>query len=100
MGTLPLDVDSLLRDASGTLEGGSTAIPDGTKVGHLHVKVTDLGRSTAFYQQLIGLDLMRYLGNAAFLSVGGYHHHIGLNTWESLGGPARRAGCQVWSSSR
>jgi len=94
MGTLPLDVDSLLRDVSGTVEDSPTAIPDGTKVGHLHLKVTDIGRSIAFYRQLIGLDLMSYWGNAAFLSVGGYHHHIGLNTWESLGGPARRAG---WS---
>lgn len=91
MGTLPLDVDSLLRDASGTPEDSPIAIPDGTKVGHLHLKVTDLARSIAFYQQLIGLDLMSYWGNAAFLSVSGYHHHIGLNTWESLGGPARRA---------
>jgi catechol 2,3-dioxygenase len=60
----------------------------------MHLKVTDLGRSITFYQQVLGLDLMSYWGSAAFLSVGGYHHHIGMNTWESLGGPARRVG---WS---
>jgi catechol 2,3-dioxygenase len=94
MATEPLDVDSLLREVSGTSQEELTAIPDGTRVGHVHLKVTDLGRSVTFYQQLLGLDLMSYWGSAAFLSAGGYHHHIGMNTWESLGGPARKAG---WS---
>jgi catechol 2,3-dioxygenase len=94
MGTLPLDVDSLLRDASETPDDSLIAIPEGTKVGHMHLKVTDLGRSIAFYEQLIGLDLMSYWGSAAFLSVGGYHHHIGINTWQSLGGPSRQ---RQWS---
>jgi len=94
MGTLPLDIDSLLGELSGTPEDSLTAIPEGTRVGHMHLKVTDLGRSIAFYQQLLGLDLMSYWGSAVFLSVGGYHHHIGMNTWKSLGGPARSPG---WS---
>jgi catechol 2,3-dioxygenase len=57
-------------------------------IGHVHLKVSDLERSIAFYRDVIGLDVMqRYGTQAAFLSAGGYHHHIGLNTWESAGGP-------------
>jgi catechol 2,3-dioxygenase len=92
MGTEPLDIDSLLRELGETSQDRLTAIPGGTRVGHVHLKVTDLGRSIAFYQGMLGLDLMSYWGSAAFLSVGGYHHHIGMNTWESLGGPARSKG--------
>lgn len=57
------------------------------RVGHVHLKVADLARSLAFYQGVLGLDVTLRVGDsAAFLSAGGYHHHIGLNTWESLGG--------------
>lgn len=57
-------------------------------IGHIHLKVADLERSIKFYTTVLGFDLTTRFGkNAAFLSVGGYHHHIGLNTWESLGGP-------------
>lgn len=57
------------------------------RIGHVHLKVSDLKRSLTFYQEMLGFDLMqRYGDQAAFLSVGGYHHHIGLNTWESQGG--------------
>jgi catechol 2,3-dioxygenase len=64
-----------------------TAHPQ-TRIGHVHLKVSDLERSIAFYRDVIGLELMqRYGAQAAFLSAGGYHHHLGLNTWESLGGP-------------
>ena len=59
------------------------------RVGHVHLKVADLARSLAFYQGVLGLDITQRVGDsAAFLSAGGYHHHIGLNTWESLGGSA------------
>ena len=59
-----------------------------TCIGHVHLKVADLPRSIAFYRDALGFDLMEQMGNsAAFLSAGGYHHHIGLNTWESHGGP-------------
>jgi catechol 2,3-dioxygenase len=61
-------------------------MPDGTGVGHVHLKVTDLKRSMEFYGGTLGFDIMSYLGSAAFLSAGGYHHHIGLNTWESFMG--------------
>lgn len=61
--------------------------PD-TKIGHVHLKVSDLERSVKFYTEVMGFELMsRYGAQAAFLSAGGYHHHIGLNTWHSKGGP-------------
>jgi catechol 2,3-dioxygenase len=56
-------------------------------IGHVHLKVADLDRAIAFYRDVLGFDLMQRMGDqAAFLSAGGYHHHIGLNTWESKGG--------------
>jgi catechol 2,3-dioxygenase len=62
-------------------------IADGTRIGHVHLKVADLERALSFYCGVLGFELMQRYGNqAAFLSAGGYHHHIGLNTWESLGG--------------
>ena len=58
-----------------------------TKVGHIHLRVSDLDRSIWFYSDVLGFELQQKLGDeAAFLSAGGYHHHIGLNTWESKGG--------------
>lgn len=86
MTTRPLDIDSLLKEVTDTRPDGLKAIADGTKVGHIHLKVTDLQRSISFYRNVMGLDLMRYYESAAFLSAGRYHHHIGMNTWESLGG--------------
>jgi catechol 2,3-dioxygenase len=57
------------------------------RIGHVHLKVADLERAIAFYRDVLGFELTQRLGNqAAFLSAGGYHHHIGLNTWESQGG--------------
>jgi catechol 2,3-dioxygenase len=63
------------------------AIDPGVRIGHVHLKVADLDRALGFYCGVLGFDLtMRYGPGAAFVSAGGYHHHIGLNTWESLGG--------------
>jgi len=87
MATQPLDLDSLITELPKETNDKLTGIAEGTRVGHVHLKVTDLQTSITFYRNLLGLELMRYLGSAAFLSVGGYHHHIGMNTWESLGGP-------------
>ncbi|MDQ3694582.1 MAG: VOC family protein [Chloroflexota bacterium] len=62
-------------------------IPAGTRIGHIHLKVADLDRAIGFYRDLLGFDLQARMGDtAAFLSAGGYHHHIGLNTWESKDG--------------
>ena len=59
----------------------------GVRIGHVHLKVADLERSLAFYCGVLGFQLMQRMGReAAFISAGGYHHHIGLNTWESAGG--------------
>lgn len=63
------------------------------RIGHVHLKVADLERAIAFYRDVLGLEVTQRMGSsAAFLSAGGYHHHIGLNTWESYGGPAPAAG--------
>jgi catechol 2,3-dioxygenase len=60
------------------------AIPAGTRIGHVHLKVADLQRALGFYMGVLGFELVQMYGDqAAFISAGGYHHHIGLNTWES-----------------
>ena len=67
-------------------------IDPGADIGHVHLKVADLERALSFWRDVLGFELQERLGDhAAFLSAGGYHHHIGLNTWESRGGspPAR-----------
>jgi catechol 2,3-dioxygenase len=65
----------------------ATPVAPGTRIGHVHLKVADLDRALAFYSGLLGFELQqKYGAQAAFVSAGGYHHHIGLNTWESRGG--------------
>lgn len=68
----------------------SYIIPAGTRIGHIHLKVADLERSLKFYRDLLGFEVQQYYGDSAvFISAGGYHHHIGLNTWHSKNaGPA------------
>src|SRR5260370_27766953 len=64
----------------------SKPIMAGTRMGHVHLKVADLDRALGFYRDVLGFELMQRFGDqAAFISAGGYHHHIGLNTWESKG---------------
>lgn len=71
----------------------SAAIDPGVRIGHVHLKVADLDRALAFYSGILGFEItQRYGRQAAFLSAGGYHHHIGLNTWESRGGPPPACG--------
>lgn len=66
---------------------GTRAIDPQVRIGHVHLKVADLDRALGFYRDVLGFELtQRYGRQAAFLSAGGYHHHIGLNTWESAGG--------------
>lgn len=68
-------------------ESNARPIAAGVKIGHVHLKVADLDRALGFYCDVLGFSLMqRYGADAAFISAGGYHHHIGLNTWESRGG--------------
>ncbi len=63
-------------------------IPPAARIGHVHLKVADLERSLKFYRDLLGFEVQQFYGdNAAFISAGGYHHHIGLNTWYSKNGP-------------
>jgi catechol 2,3-dioxygenase len=64
----------------------NNSIPAGAHIGHVHLRVSNIDRAVQFYHELIGFDLILNFGTAAFLSAGGYHHHLGLNTWESLGG--------------
>src|ERR1041384_6747169 len=65
----------------------SYSVPVGTDIGHVHLKVADVDRALAFYQGVLGFNLVMRLGDqAAFVAAGGYHHHIGLNTWHSRGG--------------
>jgi catechol 2,3-dioxygenase len=64
-------------------------VPAQTRIGHVHLKVSDLNRALEFYSGLLGFEVTTMYGNqAAFISAGGYHHHIGLNTWHSKGSPS------------
>ena len=66
---------------------GDVSIDPRVDIGHVHLKVADIDRSLAFYRDILGFDVMQRIGDeAAFISAGGYHHHLGLNTWESRGG--------------
>ena len=68
-------------------------IHSGVRIGHVHLKVADLERALSFWRDILGFEVTQRLGRqAAFLSAGGYHHHIGLNTWESAGGSPPRPG--------
>lgn len=70
----------------------SYTVPSGTRIGHVHLKVSDIERSLKFYRDLLGFEVQQFYGeDAVFISAGGYHHHIGLNTWHSKNaGPAPR----------
>jgi catechol 2,3-dioxygenase len=84
MTTIPLDAQSLLAEAGGDAFDG---LPEGTTMGHVHLCVRDVDETIGFYRDTLGMGLTAQLGDqAAFLSAGGYHHHIGGNTWETRGG--------------
>jgi catechol 2,3-dioxygenase len=86
MTTLPLDVGSLMGELSDPESEPFEQLPAGTVMGHVHLKVASIADTVAFYRDLLGFELMAQLGEqAAFLSAGGYHHHVGANTWESAG---------------
>jgi catechol 2,3-dioxygenase len=87
MRTDPLDVEDLFSELDRASSAGD-GLPPGTCIGHIHLHVADLARAETFYRELLGFDLMqRYGSSALFLSAGGYHHHIGLNTWAGAGAP-------------
>jgi catechol 2,3-dioxygenase len=85
MVTLPLDLEDLLDQDPG---GPAHAMPAGTSVGHVHLKVSEVPRATAFYRDALGFEEQARLPSAAFLAAGGYHHHVGLNSWQSEGATA------------
>jgi catechol 2,3-dioxygenase len=84
--TMPLDVDDLLGELDDPAEAPFERLPAGTAMGHVHLKVAGIPPTIDFYRDVLGFGLMAQLGGqAAFLSAGGYHHHVGANTWESAG---------------
>jgi catechol 2,3-dioxygenase len=86
MTTLPLDVESLFGEIDDPASEAFDGLPAGTVMGHVHLKVAAIPETVAFYRDVLGFGLMAQLGpQAAFLSAGGYHHHLGTNTWESAG---------------
>ncbi|MFG1303587.1 VOC family protein [Xanthobacter autotrophicus] len=88
MATLPLDLNALAREA---LPAAQPA-PAGTDMGHVHLKVSDLEAARRFWVDTVGLTIMARYPGALFVSADGYHHHLGLNTWQSSGAPAPAAG--------
>jgi catechol 2,3-dioxygenase len=85
IGTWALDVDSLLGELPDPATAPFDGLPVGTTMGHVHFRAIDIADTVAFYRDVLGLGLMADLGpQAAFLSAGGYHHHVGANTWETV----------------
>ena len=97
MGNLPLDLPKLLDEAD-QAAAQAGAIDPGTDLGHIHLQVSALPKADAFYHQLLGLDVMMSMTTAIFMSAGGYHHHLGANTWHSLGASPRATGTLGLSS--
>jgi catechol 2,3-dioxygenase len=92
MATIPLDLDDVMSAAAGATEIPSLS-PEGTTMGHVHLQVSNLDEAEAFYSGILGFDVMvRGYPGALFVAAGGYHHHIGLNTWNSAGAGSPPAG--------
>ncbi len=86
MTTMPLDVQSLCGELADPATEPFDGLPDGTVMGHVHLRVADVPKTVEFYNGVLGMGVMAQLGPAAaFLSAGGYHHHVGANVWESRG---------------
>jgi catechol 2,3-dioxygenase len=97
-GPAPLDFDALLATVEGEQPGSH--VGDGLRVGHLHLHVGDIGQGLAFYRDVLGFEVQADLGSAAFLSAGGYHHHLGINVWKGRGvgpAPAHTVGLHHWT---
>jgi catechol 2,3-dioxygenase len=94
MSTTPLDLEKLLNEAdAGT--GDETRLDPDTVIGHVHLETIDLHRAKAFYVDRLGLDVTAERPGATFMSKGGYHHHVAVNTWGSKTRPARDAGGRI-----
>lgn len=92
MATLPLELDSLMDELDG-VSALETAAPAGARMGHVHLQVSDLAEAERFYSGVLGFDVtVRGYPGALFVSAGGYHHHLGLNTWHSAGSPPATGG--------
>jgi catechol 2,3-dioxygenase len=92
MNTLPLDLRSVLAELAG-VDRPDPLAPPGTRIGHVHLQVSDLDQAEQFYSAMLGFDVMvRGYPGALFVSAGGYHHHLGLNTWQSRGAAPPAAG--------
>ncbi len=92
MSTLPLDLDWVLSELGGSERGGGELEP-GTRIGHVHLNVADIDEAEAYYAGALGFDVtVRGYPGALFLSTGGYHHHIGVNTWAGRGAPPPPSG--------
>jgi catechol 2,3-dioxygenase len=85
--TDPLDIDDILREVPST--AAFPGAPEGFRIGHVHLRVGDVGRAEAFYRDALGLDVTRRRQGASFLSSGRYHHHIAANVWHSAGASKR-----------
>jgi catechol 2,3-dioxygenase len=97
-GPLPLDLGALLATVAG--EEPTARVGGGLRIGHLHLHVGDVDRALAFYRDVLGFGLEANLGSAAFVAVGGYHHHLGVNVWRGRGvgpAPAHTVGLAHWT---
>ncbi|MHB8658046.1 MAG: VOC family protein [Solirubrobacteraceae bacterium] len=97
-GPAPLDLDSLLATVQG--EPASGDVSPGLRMGHLHLHVGDIDTALTFYRDLLGFELQANLGSAAFVSAGGYHHHLGFNIWNGRGAtpaPPHSVGLRHWT---
>lgn len=98
MATDPVDIRSLAEEGTREAEPWEV-IPAGTRVGHIHLQIGDIKEAEQFYHSILGFDVTARVPGALFVSAGGYHHHIGLNTWHSLGAkptPANSVGLQSY----
>jgi catechol 2,3-dioxygenase len=97
-GPAPLDLSALLATVEG--EAVTPTVDEGIRVGHMHLHVGDIDEALAFYCDVLGFELQANLGTAAFVSAGGYHHHLGLNVWKGKGvgsAPTRTVGLRHWT---
>jgi catechol 2,3-dioxygenase len=92
MTTLPLDVENLFGELDDPETEPFDGLAAGTVMGHVHLTVADIPETVAFYRDVLGFGVMAHMPTAAFLSAGGYHHHLGGNTWETAGRPHAPAG--------